>query len=78
MNSVFFISGSLVLIDGLVVHKSKVNTSPKWRQVYTFHVYDAAIAKWNERNWCMVVIPIKIIGKITVYGIYLLRLLLHF
>lgn len=43
--------GSLVLIDGLVVHQSEQNTSSQPRHAYTFHVFDGAISKWNERNW---------------------------
>uniref|UniRef100_A0AC34F2S1 Uncharacterized protein n=1 Tax=Panagrolaimus sp. ES5 TaxID=591445 RepID=A0AC34F2S1_9BILA len=43
--------GSLVLIDGMVVHKSEPNTSQKSRHAYTFHVVDAHETKWSELNW---------------------------
>uniref|UniRef100_A0A7E4W3Z1 Phytanoyl-CoA dioxygenase n=1 Tax=Panagrellus redivivus TaxID=6233 RepID=A0A7E4W3Z1_PANRE len=43
--------GSLVLIDGLVVHKSEPNTSAKPRHAYTFHVVDAHNTKWDPDNW---------------------------
>ncbi|KAE9556501.1 hypothetical protein FO519_000195 [Halicephalobus sp. NKZ332] len=43
--------GSLVLIDGLVVHKSEPNKSEKSRHAYTFHVADAHGTKWMENNW---------------------------
>lgn len=43
--------GSLVLIDGEVVHKSATNTSQRSRIIYTFHLYDAGVSKWSERNW---------------------------
>lgn len=45
-------SGSLVLIHGLVVHKSDPNTSAEPRAAYTFHVYEKADGvEWDERNW---------------------------
>jgi ectoine hydroxylase-related dioxygenase (phytanoyl-CoA dioxygenase family) len=43
--------GACVLIDGLVLHKSEHNRSDKSRHIYTFHIYDAGVAKWDERNW---------------------------
>ena len=43
--------GSLVLINGEVVHKSATNTSTRSRNIYTFHLYDAETSKWSERNW---------------------------
>ena len=43
--------GSLVLIDGLVVHKSEPNKSEKSRHAYTFHVADAHGTKWMDNNW---------------------------
>uniref|UniRef100_A0AC34Q2X8 Phytanoyl-CoA dioxygenase n=1 Tax=Panagrolaimus sp. JU765 TaxID=591449 RepID=A0AC34Q2X8_9BILA len=43
--------GSLVLIDGLVVHKSEPNTSDKSRHAFTFHVADAEGTKWMPDNW---------------------------
>lgn len=43
--------GTLVIISGEVVHKSGANTSDRSRNIYTFHVYDAGEAKWDEANW---------------------------
>jgi phytanoyl-CoA hydroxylase len=43
--------GSLVLIDGLVVHKSERNCSTSPRPIYTFHVYDAANSTYSDANW---------------------------
>jgi hypothetical protein len=44
-------AGSLLLIHGEVLHRSKVNLSPKSRNVYTFHVFDAGVSKWSNENW---------------------------
>lgn len=44
--------GSVVLIDGLVVHQSSPNSSNKPRPIYTFHVFDQGrMCRWDERNW---------------------------
>ena len=43
--------GSLVLIDGRVLHKSEENTSNRSRHIYTFHMYDAGKSKWSKENW---------------------------
>lgn len=43
--------GSLVMIHGLVVHRSAPNNSDKARWIYTFHAYDEARAKYLEDNW---------------------------
>lgn len=44
--------GSVVLIDGLVVHRSSPNRSEKPRPIYTFHVFDQGRpCRWDERNW---------------------------
>lgn len=43
--------GSLVLIHGLVVHRSAPNQSDKPRWVYTFHAYDKNNSKYLEDNW---------------------------
>ena len=43
--------GSLVVIHGEVVHKSKENTSSRSRNIYTFHFYDAGVSEWNKENW---------------------------
>ena len=44
-------AGSLLLIHGEVLHRSKVNVSPKSRNAYTFHVYDGGVSKWSNENW---------------------------
>ncbi|TMS39209.1 hypothetical protein L596_005773 [Steinernema carpocapsae] len=43
--------GSLVLIHGLVAHKSEPNTSEKSRHAYTFHIVDAHNTAWCKDNW---------------------------
>ncbi|GAB1609045.1 phytanoyl-CoA dioxygenase domain-containing protein 1 homolog [Argonauta hians] len=43
--------GSLVLIHGLVVHKSEKNVSANSRHAYTFHVYDKANSVYCSKNW---------------------------
>uniref|UniRef100_T1KQ53 Fe2OG dioxygenase domain-containing protein n=1 Tax=Tetranychus urticae TaxID=32264 RepID=T1KQ53_TETUR len=43
--------GSLVLLHGLVVHKSGSNTSLSPRPVYTFHVVDFHKTQWSPDNW---------------------------
>lgn len=43
--------GTLVLIDGLVVHKSEENNSTQSRHIYTFHLYDAGKSEWSKDNW---------------------------
>ena len=45
------ISGSLVVIHGLIVHKSEQNTSDKSRQIYTFHLFDQKKSTYSPRNW---------------------------
>nr|KAG5689864.1 hypothetical protein BaRGS_002375 [Batillaria attramentaria] len=42
--------GTLVLIHGEVVHKSEHNYSDKSREIYTFHLFDQATSKYDERN----------------------------
>ena len=42
--------GMLVVLDGLLPHKSEVNRSPKSRQAYTLHVIDAR-SRYPEDNW---------------------------
>ncbi|KAI1716653.1 phytanoyl-CoA dioxygenase (PhyH) domain-containing protein [Ditylenchus destructor] len=45
-------TGSLVLIDGKVVHKSEPNTSDKSRHAYTFHVADLQPGTtWSPLAW---------------------------
>lgn len=46
--------GSLVLIDGLVVHRSDENRSSQSRHAYAFHLFDAGISKWSNLNWLQV------------------------
>ncbi|CAI5448257.1 unnamed protein product [Caenorhabditis angaria] len=43
--------GSMILIHGLVVHKSEANTSPNSRHAYTIHVMERENTKWNPDNW---------------------------
>lgn len=43
--------GSLVILDGLVVHKSESNHSSKSRLAYTFHIVESDKVKWSEENW---------------------------
>ncbi|EFO90328.1 hypothetical protein CRE_29155 [Caenorhabditis remanei] len=43
--------GSLILIHGLIVHKSEANTSDKSRYAYTVHVMERKNTKWSEDNW---------------------------
>lgn len=45
-------SGGLLLIHGLVLHRSSSNTSDDTRYAYTFHVYDQSRQiKWSRLNW---------------------------
>lgn len=46
--------GDLVLIHGLVVHRSAANNSDQPRWVYTFHAYDRARSVYSETNWLQV------------------------
>lgn len=43
-------AGTLVLIDGAVIHRSEKNLSDKSRFIYTFHMIEGQ-AKYDERNW---------------------------
>ena len=43
--------GSMVIIHGEVVHKSEANKSSRSRNIYTFHIYDAATSEWSRDNW---------------------------
>ncbi|KAK5978485.1 Phytanoyl-CoA dioxygenase domain-containing protein 1 [Trichostrongylus colubriformis] len=43
--------GSLIIIHGLVVHKSEPNTSSNSRHAYTLHIMEAKNTKWSEDNW---------------------------
>ncbi len=42
--------GTLVVIHGLVPHRSTVNTSPRSREAYALHVIDQE-AQWTDDNW---------------------------
>lgn len=45
-------SGGLLLIHGLVLHRSSPNTSDDTRYAFTFHVYDnSRQIKWSKLNW---------------------------
>lgn len=44
-------AGDALLIDGLVVHKSSANLSPKSRHIYTFHVYESDNTEFSKENW---------------------------
>lgn len=44
-------AGSLVMLDGSVIHRSKDNDSQSARWAYTFHVMDATKASWSKENW---------------------------
>ncbi|CAI9740125.1 Hypothetical predicted protein [Octopus vulgaris] len=43
--------GSLVLIHGLVVHRSEKNVSSESRHAYTFHMYDKGKSEYCSKNW---------------------------
>ncbi|ETN83122.1 Phytanoyl-CoA dioxygenase [Necator americanus] len=42
--------GSLIIIHGLVVHKSAPNLSQNSRHAYTLHVMEGKNTKWSEDN----------------------------
>ncbi|XP_031618315.1 phytanoyl-CoA dioxygenase domain-containing protein 1 homolog [Contarinia nasturtii] len=42
---------SLVIIHGLVVHKSELNHSDKSRNAYTFHIMETDNVKYSPENW---------------------------
>lgn len=44
--------GDLVILDGLVVHRSAPNTSEHPRWVLTMHVFDASKSQFCSDNWC--------------------------
>ncbi|XP_067946194.1 phytanoyl-CoA dioxygenase domain-containing protein 1-like [Watersipora subatra] len=43
--------GSLVLIHGMVMHKSESNLSEKPRNAYTLHVIEQKGTVWSSENW---------------------------
>lgn len=44
--------GDLIIIHGLVVHRSAMNKSQKRRLSYTFHAYDKARTSYRDDGWC--------------------------
>eukprot|EP00243_Klebsormidium_subtile_P004073 TRINITY_DN17848_c0_g1_i1.p1 TRINITY_DN17848_c0_g1~~TRINITY_DN17848_c0_g1_i1.p1 ORF type:complete len:290 (-),score=42.38 TRINITY_DN17848_c0_g1_i1:330-1199(-) len=44
-------AGSVVLLDGSLIHMSHENQSPKSRHAYTVHVIEGQGSKWAEDNW---------------------------
>ncbi|KIW11512.1 hypothetical protein PV08_10813 [Exophiala spinifera] len=46
-------AGSLVLIHGNILHKSKKNTSQKGRIIYTFHLIEGE-EQYDGRNWLQI------------------------
>lgn len=46
--------GDLVVIHGLVVHRSASNTSDKPRWIYTFHAYDKGRSVYSDKNWLQI------------------------
>lgn len=46
-------AGSLVLINGNLVHKSERNSSSKSRNAYVFHVIEGEV-KYDELNWLQI------------------------
>ncbi|EXJ88779.1 hypothetical protein A1O3_01843 [Capronia epimyces CBS 606.96] len=46
-------AGSLVLIHGNILHKSKRNTSQKTRIIYTFHLIEGE-EQYDDKNWLQI------------------------
>lgn len=44
-------AGSIMLIDGLLVHRATNSTSDEPRNIYAFHVYDSDKAEFSKQNW---------------------------
>ena len=44
-------AGALVLINGLVVHRSDANRSDKPRNAYAWHVIETHDCTWSAQNW---------------------------
>ncbi len=42
--------GTLVILHGLVPHRSAPNRSPRSRHAYALHLVDGT-ARWSEDNW---------------------------
>ena len=43
--------GSLIIMDGGLLHFSRKNSSPKARQAFTLHVVDKNQTTWEDSNW---------------------------
>lgn len=43
--------GSLVILDGLVIHASEPNRSDKSRLAFTFHAMETVGVKYDSDNW---------------------------
>lgn len=44
-------AGDAIVIDGMVVHRSSPNFSPRSRHIYTFHVYEGHNSIFSKDNW---------------------------
>jgi len=44
-------AGSVILMDGFVVHRATNCTASEPRNVFAFHVYDSESAQFSEENW---------------------------
>jgi phytanoyl-CoA hydroxylase len=44
-------AGDAIVIDGMVVHRSSPNFSPRSRHIYTFHVYEGHNSAFSKDNW---------------------------
>lgn len=53
--------GGLILIHGDVVHKSEQNQSNRSRNIYTFHLFDTALATWSPQNWLQPTEPFTVL-----------------
>lgn len=51
--------GTLVLIDGFVVHQSHANRSEKSREIYTWHVTELDDRQWSAKNWLQTKSPFR-------------------
>ncbi|KAJ3408096.1 hypothetical protein CcCBS67573_g05887 [Chytriomyces confervae] len=59
-------AGTLVLIHGLVLHKSGHNLSAKSRNIYTFHMIEGEGAAYAADNWLL---PTKEMPFMDLYGV---------
>jgi len=44
-------AGSIMLIDGFLVHRATNSTAEEPRNIYAFHVYDSDKAQFSKQNW---------------------------